>query len=78
MKKGKSVFHKALVVTIALWMLSALLGANVLQAGICEDALMRCSIDAGIAALLGGWPTGLYYQMGCAIGYRWCLEYIKR
>jgi len=41
----------------------------------CENALIKCGVDAAIAGLISGPQSFLAYAAGCLIGYSWCLKY---
>jgi hypothetical protein len=41
----------------------------------CEDALIKCGVDATVAGLFSGPQTFLAYATGCLMGYSWCLKY---
>lgn len=41
----------------------------------CENALIKCGVDAVVAGLFSGPQTFLAYYAGCFIGYSWCLRY---
>jgi len=41
----------------------------------CENALIKCGVDAAIAGLVSGPQSFLAYSAGCLIGYYWCLKY---
>ncbi len=42
---------------------------------ICNNALVKCGLDAVVAGLLSGGSAMALTFMGCLIGYDWCLKY---
>lgn len=42
---------------------------------VCENALIKCGVDAVVAGLISGPQSFLAYSAGCFIGYSWCLKY---
>lgn len=65
------IFSGLLIVLLSTLFMSPLQ----LVAKDCEEALVRCSVDAVIVGLLGGPKVGLLYMSACFIGYGWCIEY---
>lgn len=74
----KARFAAAVVLAAAL---TLVLLAPPLEAGMCETALKRCMIEAGMAALIGlitcgPIPAALLGEF-CIAGYLFCLQYCE-
>jgi hypothetical protein len=69
-QKGKAILSGLLVF---IFLISAF--APALDAGVCERALQKCMVDAGIAGLTGGAFAGFSWAALCLTGYEWCLHY---
>ena len=48
-----------------------------MEAGECENAFARCSVDAALAGMMGGPAAFAYYMVICYLGYAWCLQYYQ-
>ena len=74
MKKFK---RRSKVILVGLLVFVFLISGLVpsMEAGVCERALQKCAIDAGIAGITGGVIVGLSWAAACLAGYDWCLRY---
>ncbi|MFQ6108976.1 MAG: hypothetical protein ACE5L7_05430 [Candidatus Aminicenantales bacterium] len=77
--KGSKVSRSKKTLAAALVLLVAVLVFLPLQsdAGVCEDAAMRCAVDAILISIFTGVSTGLVFTAFCAFGYEWCLRYFE-
>ena len=73
----KQFKKRSMVILVGLLALVFLLSAFApsLEAGVCERALQKCTVDAAIAGITGGIVAGFAWGAACLAGYDWCLRY---
>ena len=73
MRKAKKI-QKRTALVILCWLI-ILVHPFILTAGVCENAVERCAVEALISGFFGGSPALAAHAIGCAVGYQWCLKY---
>lgn len=69
-KRNKRVFG-----LLVLGLLVLLAHPFMATAGVCEEAVGRCVVEAVISGIFGGSPALFAHATGCVVGYQWCLKY---
>ncbi len=54
------------------------LAPSQLEANVCDEALVKCGVDAVIVTLFSGPASGFLYFSGCLIGHDFCEKYYLR
>lgn len=73
LRKNKN--KKVLTAVLTLFVLVLASAPYALDAGVCEKALVKCSVDVVIIGILSGFQSAAIYASGCLLGYSWCLQY---
>ena len=73
--KGNRILIGALVFSLLIGVILA--PSLHASRAVCERALTRCAIDAGIAGLTGGPLVFALWSSGCLMGYDFCLRYYE-
>lgn len=76
-KRKNEKISEAVAVLLAVVILAFAAGPSARADDVCERALVKCLVDAAVAAVLSGPEAGAAFALACLNGYTWCLMYYQ-